>query len=104
MNILEIMQKAKTLKEDMEVAGKKLATTEVEGFSGGDMVRVMMTCDYKISRIKIDESIKDDISMIEDLVKVAVNDALSKVSDKIKDNMSSQFSGLGLPADFKLPF
>ena len=104
MNIFEIMQQAKALKDKMEDAKKRLTSMEVEGVSGGGMVKITMSCDYRVSSIKIDNSLQGYISMLVDLVKSAANDALEKVSDKVKENLSSEFGGLELPPDFKLPF
>ena len=104
MNIFEIMQQAKALKDKMEDAKKRLSSIEVEGVSGGGMVKVAMFCDYKVSSVKLDASLGGDIPLVEDLVKSAVNDALEKVSNAIKENFSSEFGGLELPPDFKLPF
>ena len=104
MNIFEIMQQAKAIKDKMEDAKKRLSSMQVEGSSGGGMVKVVMSCDYKILSVKLDDNLQGDIHVLEDLMKTAVNDALEKISDKVKENISSELGGLELPPDFKLPF
>ena len=104
MNIFEIMQQAKALKDKMDDAKKRLSSIEVEGVSGGGMVKIAMSCDYKVSSIKIDNTLQGDIPLLEDLIKSAVNDALEKVSSSIKEKLSAELGGLGLPPDFNLPF
>ena len=100
-----IMQQAQKMQEQMKKAQDELAGLEVEGQSGGGMVKVLVTCRNEVRRVQIDDSLLlDDKDMLEDMVAAAMNDALSKAEQASKDKMSNLTGGLNLPPGMKLPF
>ena len=83
-----------------------LSNLEVEGTSGGGMVKVIMNCKNEVKKIDVDPSIikQDDKTMMEDLIVAALNDAKSKAEEKSQDEMKKLTGGLGLPPGMKMPF
>lgn len=100
-----LMKQAQAMQENLRKAQEELASIEVTGSAGGNMVSVVMTCRHDVRRVTIDPNLlKDDKEVLEDLVAAAVNDAVRKVEKTTQDKMSGLTSGLGLPGGFKLPF
>ena len=99
-----LMKQAQQMQENMKKAQEQLATVEVEGQSGGGMVKVLMTCRNDVKRVTIDASVMDDKEMLEDLVAAAVNDAVRKAETTAQEKMSGFTAGLSLPPGMKLPF
>ncbi len=100
-----LMQQAQKMQAEMEKAQQELASLEVQGESGGGLVKVVMACNHEVRRINIDDSlVGDDKDMLEDLVAAAMNDAVNKVERTTKERMSGLTAGLNLPGGMKLPF
>ena len=101
-----LMKQAQKLQEDLQQAQNELATMEVVGEAGAGMVTVTMTGRHDVRRVHIDSTLlqEPDRELIEDLVASAVNDAVRRVEEKIKDKFSGLTSGMGLPGGLKLPF
>lgn len=100
-----LMKQAQAMQENLRKAQEELASVEVTGAAGGNMVSVLMTCRYDVRRVTIDPSLlKDDKEVLEDLIAAAVNDAVRKVEKTTQEKMSGLTAGLGLPGGFKLPF
>lgn len=100
-----LMKQAQKMQEDMQKVQAELANMEVDGQSGGGLVRVVMTGKHEVRRVSIDPSLfDDDRDMIEDLVAAAINDAVHKAEAAAQERMSSLTEGMGLPAGMKLPF
>ena len=100
-----LMKQAQQMQENMKKMQEQLATVEVEGQSGAGLVKVLMTCRNDVKRVTIDPSLlADDKDMLEDLVAVAMNDAVRKAEALTQEKMGGFTSGMGLPAGFKLPF
>lgn len=100
-----LMKQAQKLQADMAKAQEEVANLEVAGESGGGLVSVVMTGRHEVRRVSIDESLLgDDKDMLEDLVAAAVNDAVRKVDETVKEKMSGLTAGMGLPGGLKLPF
>jgi DNA-binding YbaB/EbfC family protein len=76
-----------------------LGTIRVEGAAGGGMVTVVVNGHKQVQSLKIDpESVsKDDVEMLQDLIVAAINDALRKVDEELKNKVGGIMSGLGLP-------
>ena len=100
-----MMKQAQEMQEKMQQAQQDVANLEVEGQSGGGLVKVTMTGRHELRKVDIDSSLmSDDKEMLEDLVAAAVNDAAQKVEGKSKEMMEGATAGMQLPPGMKLPF
>jgi len=100
-----LMKQAQAMQENMQKMQQEVANMEVEGQSGGGMVKVTMTGRHDVKRVQIDDSlIGDDKDMLEDLIAAAVNDAVRQVEKVTQDKMAGLTGGMNLPPGFKLPF
>jgi DNA-binding YbaB/EbfC family protein len=95
-----LMKQAQQMQENMKKAQAELANVEVEGQAGSGMVKVLMNCRNEVKRVNIDDSLMtDDKEILEDLLVIALNDAVSKA-----EATSQQRMGSFMPAGMKLPF
>lgn len=100
-----LMKQAQAMQENMQKMQQEVANMEVEGQSGGGMVKVTMTGRHDVKRVQIDDSLLgDDKDMLEDLIAAAVNDAVRQVEKMTQDKMAGLTGGMNLPPGFKLPF
>ncbi len=100
-----MMKQAQQMQEKMQQAQQEVANLEVEGQSGGGLVKVVMTGRHELRKVNIDDTLMgEDKDMLEDLVAAAVNDAAQRLEVKTRELMSGATDGLELPAGMKLPF
>ena len=100
-----LMKQAQKMQENMQKAQQELQQIEVEGQSGGGMVKVIMKGSHEVQRIHIDDSlVGDDKDMLEDLIAAAINDAVHKVEQTTQDKYAGLTAGMPLPPGMKLPF
>ena len=93
-NFSDMLSKAKAMQEKMKEAQEQIKRIEVEGVSGGNLVKVILTGDYEIKSILISD----------DLIIAAYNNAKENLKKKSAEELSKVTGGLNLPMDFKLPF
>ena len=105
-NISDMMKQAQMLQKKMNEAQEKLKSIEVEGVSGGGMVKVLATAKGDIKKINIDDSLmnSDEKEITEDLILAAINDAKNKAESAAANEMKNVTGGIPLPPGFKLPF
>jgi len=105
-NLDEILAMAKNVQDELQKAQSNLDTIEVEGVSGGGMVKVRASAKGRIIGIAIDDSLMQvsEKGMLEDLLTAAFNDARGKADAVSGAEMSKMTNGLPLPPGFKLPF
>ena len=104
-NFSDMLSKAKAMQEKMKEAQEQIKRIEVEGVSGGDLVKVILTGDYEIKSILIsDEAKKEKQEIVNDLIIAAFNNAKENLKKKSAEELSKVTGGLNLPLDFKLPF
>ena len=94
-----IMKQAQQMQERVKKLQEEAAGKTVEASSGGGMVIVVANGRQEVISIKIDPSVIDpkDIDMLQDLVTAAVNEALRKSQDLMKEEMGKLTAGMGLP-------
>jgi len=99
VNQAQLMAQVKKMQAEMVKAQDELAQTVVQGSAANGLVTVEMTCDQKMKSIKIgkDAVDPDDIETLEDLVTVAVNDALNKANEKASSRMAPLTGGMKIP-------
>ena len=105
-SIDDILKMAANVQEELTKAQASLDTIEVDGVSGGGMVKVKATAKGRILSVSIDDSLMSisEKGMLEDLVTAAFNDARAKADAISGQEMGKMTSGLQLPPGFKLPF
>lgn len=92
----EMMQQAQRMQSEMQDALKQ---ERVDGSAGGGMVTVTLNGAFECLAVKVDPSVvdKDEVSMLEDLVRAAVNDAATRVEEVRASQARNMAGGLGLP-------
>jgi len=93
------MKQAQQMQEKVKKIQEEAAGKTVEASSGGGMVTVVANGRQEILSVKIDPSVVDpnDIEMLQDLVSAAVNEALRKSQELMKDAMANLTAGMGIP-------
>jgi hypothetical protein len=102
----EIMKMAQDVQAEMQRAQEKLDEIEVEGVSGGGLVKVRASAKGRIVAVELDESLlqPSEKAMLEDLIAAAINDARTKADAAAAPELQKMTSGIPLPPGFKLPF
>ena len=102
----EIMKMAEAAQAQLAQAQQNLDKVEVEGVSGGGLVKIKATAKGRILGVSIDDSllVPGEKSMLEDLIAAAINDAKSKADAAAAPELQKMTSGIPLPPGFKLPF
>ena len=104
-NFSDMLSKAKIMQEKMKEAQEQIKKIEVEGESGGNLVKVKLAGDYELKSIEITEAAKkENQEIINDLIIAAYNNAKDNLKKKSAEELSKATGGLNLPLDFKLPF
>jgi DNA-binding YbaB/EbfC family protein len=94
-----LMKQAQQMQERVKKLQEEAAGKTIEASSGGGMVTVVANGRQEVLSIKIDPSVVDpnDLEMLQDLISAAVNEALRKSQDLMKEEMSKLTAGMGLP-------
>ena len=101
----DMLSKAKAMQEKMKDVQEQIKKIQVEGASGGNLVKVTLSGDYEIKSIKITDATKNESQeIINDLIIAAYNNAKENLKKKSAEELSKVTGGLNLPLDFKLPF
>jgi len=93
-----IYKKAQQMQKKMADIQSEIDSMEVEGMSGGNMVKASISGRKKILSINLNPDIlKEDKEMVEDLIVVAINQAIEKVDKISKEKMGSLTGGMNIP-------
>tara|TARA_X000000368_G_C22751298_1_gene588481 strand:- start:224 stop:541 length:318 start_codon:yes stop_codon:yes gene_type:complete len=99
----KILDKAKELEVKMKESQEKIKNIKVEGISGANSVKVTLNGDGEMIKLEISpEIIKEEKSIIEDLIVAAHNNAKSQLKTKTSEELSKATGGFGIPG-FKWP-
>ena len=93
----KILDKAKELETKMKESQEKIKNIRVEGVSGSNSVKVILDGEGEMQKIEIsDEILKEEKSIVEDLIVAAHNNAKSKLKSKTSEELSNATGGLGM--------
>ena len=94
----QILDKAKELEAKMKESQAKIRDIKVEGFSGGNSVKVTLNGEGEMIKIEISQdTIKEDKAIIEDLIVAAHNNAKNILKSKTSEEISKVTGGFGIP-------
>ena len=105
-DLMGLMKQAQAMQAKLQEAQAELDLVEVEGRSGGGMVRVTLTAKGAMKGVAIDPSLMkvEEREILEDLIMAAHADARVKAERVLEEKMKSMTAGLPLPPGLKLPF
>ncbi len=105
-DMAKMMKQAQEMQAKMTDMQDELHNMTVVGESGAGLVKATASAKGELKALDIDPSIfvASEKEVVEDLILAAIKDAQSKASDKAQSELSKITEGLGLPADFKMPF
>jgi DNA-binding YbaB/EbfC family protein len=96
------MKALQQMQNKMMKMQEELQNSTFEGTSGGDAIKVSMTGKFEITSVKLDPEVVDpgDISMLEDLILAACQDAFAKATEATAKMMETLTGGIKLPPGF----
>jgi DNA-binding YbaB/EbfC family protein len=99
----KILDKAKELESKIKESQENIKKIRAEGSSGSNSVKVILDGEGEMQQIEIsDELLKEEKSIIEDLIVAAHNNAKSKLKTKTNEEISKTAGSFGIPG-FKWP-
>ena len=99
----KILDKAKELESKMKESQEKIKNINVTGISGGNSVKITLNGDGEVVNLDISsEILKEDKTIVEDLIKAAHNNAKNQLKTKTSEEISKATVGIGIPG-FKWP-
>jgi DNA-binding YbaB/EbfC family protein len=99
MNIKQLMKQAQQMQDQMQ---RQMSEIRVEGTAGGGMVKAEMSGNKELLSITIEKDAVDpeDVEMLQDLVKAAVNEAARKVDEAMQSSLGAMTGGMKMPGMF----
>lgn len=99
----KILDQAKEMQSKIKESQEKIKKIQAEGISGSNSVKIILNGDGEILKIELsNEILKEEKTIIEDLIVAAHNDAKSKIKIKTAEEISKTTSDFGIPG-FKWP-
>ena len=99
-----MVKQAQKMQQELKKIQDELATLEVVGEASGGKVKVTLTCNNVTEKVSIDPSMfagqEEDLELLQDLIKLAINDGLKKAKQLSDSKMESVTSGISLPPGF----
>lgn len=101
-NMNQMMKQVQKMQRDMEKTQQELEEKIYEASAGGGTIHVKVTGKKQLTEIVLDPSIvdPDDVEMLQDLIMVAVNEAMKTAEAEISREMSKITGGMNLPGMF----
>jgi len=98
-DVSKLLRQFQKIQGEMKKVQEEIAKEEVTGSSGGGMVEVTINGKFEVVDVRIEKKLLkgDDAEMLEDLILAAVNSAMSKVQELVKERLGQITGGLQLP-------
>lgn len=95
MNLQALMKQAQSMQKNLMDSKEKIEAMTFTGKS--ELVEVQMNGRKEVLSVKIksDELEKDDLEILQDMIVIAFNDAISQINKEINDKLGSQAGALG---------
>jgi len=98
-DMANLLKKAQQIRQELDRVQEELKQRVVEGTAGGGMVRVRVNGQQEVVSVEIEREVvdPDDVQMLEDLVKAAATQALTKAKEAAKEEVTKLTGGLNIP-------
>ena len=99
MDINKLLAQAQKMERELQKANEELEAALFEGSASNGLVKITLKGNNEVVEVNIDENIlnKEDKEMIQDLIMIAFNDAISKLESKRNEKLSQTTGGLNIP-------
>jgi DNA-binding YbaB/EbfC family protein len=96
---VNFLKQAQELQEKIKKMQEGLVNLTASGSSGGDMVKAVVNGRHEVIEVKIVKEVvnPDDVEMLEDLIASAVNNAMHKIDETVKQEMAKLTGGINIP-------
>jgi nucleoid-associated protein EbfC len=103
-DVMGMMKKVGEMQARLKDIQEEMAHAEIDGQSGGGLVRVTVDGRGEVKRVRIDPSLAkaDEVEILEDLIVAAAADAKAKADGQMQAKMAELTGGLPLPPGMKL--
>ena len=99
----KLMEKAKEIESKVKESQENIKKIRAEGISGSNSIKIILDGEGEMQKIEIsDEILKEDKSIIEDLIIAAHNNAKAQLKSKTSEELTKTAGGIGIPG-FKWP-
>ena len=97
-----VISQAKKMQEEMEKVQAEMEEKVIEATAGGGVITVQVNGKKELLSVKIKPEVvdPDDIETLEDLIMVAVNDAITKADEMMSEGMNAITGGINIPGLF----
>lgn len=92
----QLMKMAEQMRSQMMEAQKKATAAKFDGEAGGGLVKVVVNGRNEVLELKIDPAAAEDLTLLEDLVRAAVNQATTKANDAVRGDFGNMAQGFGM--------
>lgn len=101
-NYQNMMRQVQKMQKKMQQAQEKLGEERIEGTAGGGLVRAVVSGHKEVLEIHLDKEVVDpeDIEMLQDLIVIAINEAMEKVDERVAQTMGQFTKGMNIPGLF----
>jgi DNA-binding YbaB/EbfC family protein len=98
-NMQGLLQQAQKMQKDMARAQEEAESFECDGSAGGGAVKIRVNGKYEVLSVEIKPEAVDpsDVEMLQDAIRIACNDALTKIKDYSQQKLASVTGGLSIP-------
>jgi hypothetical protein len=102
INPFELLKQFGNMQERMNEMQARLGRISAVGSAGGGMVQVELNGHLEATRVTVSPEAVDpaDIPMLQDLLRAALSDALARIKEKIREEVSALTGGLPMPPGF----
>lgn len=102
VNIMQMMQKAQAAKQKVAEMQEKIRNIDVTGEAGGGLVTIVLNGKGDARSVRIKPEAAGDVEILEDMIKVAINDARGKADRHLAEETQRVMKELGLPPGMDL--
>ena len=99
MNMQELMKQAQKMQSEMATIENELNGKIYEGSAGG-VVKTKVDGTYTVREVKVEKEALEDIEMMEEMIVLAMNDALSQAKEEREQRLGALTQGMGMPGGF----
>jgi DNA-binding protein, YbaB/EbfC family len=99
MNIQELMKQAQKMQGEMAAIESELNEKIYEGSAGG-VVNARVDGTYTIHEVKVGKEVLEDVEMLEEMLVLALNDALSQAKTEREQRLGALTQGMGMPGGY----